>query len=332
MFLNPITSSLTYLMTTPSMNKTSIDDVASNYSPLASTATRNHSETSKIVAARSMGMSLNPSISEPTVSDILCGKDKTYSKHEGNLRFRQLIQDYVEPYQAATSKQQKMQITKEIVRHLEMQWSARFLKLVGSEWQEISTQNARDKTSHALRFAAGKHHKGKLSRSASTASASARKSKLSSNHCRHVSVDTWTNSSQTCTSNHDSSSNSSVDSSFHHEQVHVLGGATVVQSLFDRQQAILLKMRKDLECGDSSSSTDAEVRAITECMTSAHVYTATPRTTPATAAPATEEREVEGTGEEEEEEFNTLRAEDLEKLFGDPLHVGDWDNVMDLTR
>jgi hypothetical protein len=349
------------------MNKATIDENASNCSP---TTSNNSEQSDQKVAATSRTttstmmemMSTTIPIYEPTSSDILCGKDKTYSKHEGNLRFRQLIQDYVEPYQAATSKQQKMHITKEIVRHLETVWSARFLKMVissgGTEWEEISTQNARDKTSHALRFAAGKHHKGShklLSRSHSTASApsaartSARKfksqskSKSNSNHCRHVSVDTWTkHSSQSQTpytstnQSHDSSSDNSVASHHHHDgAMQVLEGAAVVQTLFDRQQVILLQMRKDLEYNDSSSnSDDAEVQAITQCITSAHVTSTTATPSKPAAAPATtEEREVEVPGDdEEEEEFNTLRAEDLEKLFGDPLHVGDWDNVMDLTR
>jgi hypothetical protein len=298
-------------MTTPGMNSNSIDNNASNHS-----TTTSNSEKGQKVAARTMGM-IMIDISEPTISDILCGKDKTYSKHEGNLRFRQLIQDYVEPYQEATTKQEKMQITKEIVRHLQTVWSARFLKKVGSEWQEISTQNARDKTSHALRFAAGKHSRKHGSRSASVTSSS-RKSKSSSNHRRHVSVDSWTNSRQSHTSNNDSSCNSSVASS--HEEVQVLGGAAVVKTLFDRQQAILIQMRKDLECGDS----DAEVQAITERTASAHVATTTTSTTTKTV--------VAATAVEPEEEFNTLRSEDLDRLFGDPLHVGEWDNVMDLTR
>jgi hypothetical protein len=62
------------------------------------------------------------------------------------------------PYQAATTKQQK---NAHYQGHLETVWWHVFLNwssAAGTEWQEISTQNARDKTS-APRFAAGKHHK-----------------------------------------------------------------------------------------------------------------------------------------------------------------------------
>jgi hypothetical protein len=55
-----------------------------------------------------------------------------------------------------------MHITKEIVRHLETVWSARFLKLVvGGDTQngKKSAHRTPAMTSHALRFAAGKHHK-----------------------------------------------------------------------------------------------------------------------------------------------------------------------------
>lgn len=100
-------------------------------------------------------------------------------------------------------------------------------------------------------------------------------------------------------------------------------------------------MRKDLEgCSGDTDSSDAEVQAITERAASAHVTAAfvaavaTPIATKSMATakavpPATEEEREE---EAPEEEFNTLREEDLDQLFGDPLHIGDWDYVTDLTR
>jgi hypothetical protein len=226
-------------------------------------------------------------VSKPAVSDIICGKDKTYAQHAGNQRFRQDIQDYVASYRSASNKQEKMNITKEIVYNLQINCSARFLKKVGSEWLEISDQNARDKTSHALRFAAGKH--------------GSRSCKAKKNHRRHVSADT-------STSSHPASSYSSTGShvcvvlstSPVTATAALSSDVTVVQNLFERQQAILTQFRKDLEEGGVSNEID----------------------TGATA-------EVDPN---KDDEFNTLRSEDLDRLMSEPLDDGEWDNILQLTR
>lgn len=106
---------------------------------------------------RSSSVSL---IASPAKYDILCGKDKTYNKHTGNGIFRDLIVDYVATYNQASSKQDKMKLTKEIVSHLQRKYGSRFIKIhkKTGQWQEISDQVARDKVSHALRFAAKHGH------------------------------------------------------------------------------------------------------------------------------------------------------------------------------
>lgn len=97
-------------------------------------------------------------IEQPSPYDILCGKDKSFSHHPGNLIFRDVILSFQERYANANSKPEKMQITKEIVQMLQATYNSRFIKLKpqGGEtqvWGEISDQAARDKVSHALRFA-----------------------------------------------------------------------------------------------------------------------------------------------------------------------------------
>jgi len=92
---------------------------------------------------------------QPTERDVLCGKDKTYSKHPGNAVYRATIAAQSVPYSQAVTKQAKMNITKAIVEHMRTHHGARFLQLSrkgGGVWTEISDQQARDKTSHALRF------------------------------------------------------------------------------------------------------------------------------------------------------------------------------------
>jgi hypothetical protein len=89
-----------------------------------------------------------------TPNDVLCGKDKTYGRHPGNQVFRQLIEASAHRYGTAQLKQEKMDMTQEIVQNMKEIYHARFLTLKGGEWHEISFGAARDKVSHALRFAA----------------------------------------------------------------------------------------------------------------------------------------------------------------------------------
>lgn len=88
----------------------------------------------------------------PTKYDVLCGQSRTCADHPGNQRFQAVLDMYVTKYQQATSKQEKMAITKETVQIINNS-SGRFLKYDknDNEWQEISTVMARDKVSHALR-------------------------------------------------------------------------------------------------------------------------------------------------------------------------------------
>ena len=105
----------------------------------------------------------NGSIVEPSKNDVLCGKDTTLARHPGNQKFRAKIQDELPRYLAARSKQDKMKITKSIVQYITIKQGSRFLKLQNSKdkgaWVEIDGQAARDKVSHALRFAARQQKK-----------------------------------------------------------------------------------------------------------------------------------------------------------------------------
>jgi hypothetical protein len=73
-------------------------------------------------------------------------------------------------YCAAPSKQEKMVITKEIVTFMQSEYGSRFLKMEGGNWVEINNQAARDKVSHALRFAARNLKKSESKTAASVAS------------------------------------------------------------------------------------------------------------------------------------------------------------------
>lgn len=93
--------------------------------------------------------------------DILCGKKKHEVNHPGSKNFRAVIEDYAPKYQTAITKQEKMAVTKEIYDSLSNQ-NSRFLKYSNDlqGWEEISSLLARDKISHALRFANRDKKKG----------------------------------------------------------------------------------------------------------------------------------------------------------------------------
>lgn len=86
----------------------------------------------------------------PTNSDILCGQSRICASHPGNRQFQGILEDFADRYDMATSKQNKMYMTKEVVAVIH-DIGGRFLKHKDGIWEEISTVAARDKVSHALR-------------------------------------------------------------------------------------------------------------------------------------------------------------------------------------
>jgi hypothetical protein len=54
-------------------------------------------------------------IETPKAADVLCGKDKTFGKHPGNMLYRDLIEAKALDYAAAIYKLDKMKLTTEIV-------------------------------------------------------------------------------------------------------------------------------------------------------------------------------------------------------------------------
>ena len=98
------------------------------------------------------------SIMKPESKDVLCGKVKTYERHPGNQNFRVTISKWASRYTSAQTKSQKMKITAGLVVYMQTNFNSRFLKKSttnsGQEiWEEIPDKAARDKVSHALRFA-----------------------------------------------------------------------------------------------------------------------------------------------------------------------------------
>ena len=78
----------------------------------------------------------------PLPLDVLCGKSRRCISHEGTRIFRMLIEQYRVKYHNAKSKQDRMEMTKEIVATIGKK--ARFLKFnrVTKQW-EVSEFPAR---------------------------------------------------------------------------------------------------------------------------------------------------------------------------------------------
>lgn len=133
--------------------------------------------------------------------DILCGQDKTFAQRPGNVIYHRLIQANAVAYAAAVTRSDRMRITKSIVTQLQTpdpllllgRRRRRFLKAAatrvlspttdadaaaggpapargggggGGGFAELSPVAARDKVSHALRFAA----RGSIAAAAAAAS------------------------------------------------------------------------------------------------------------------------------------------------------------------
>jgi hypothetical protein len=94
-------------------------------------------------------------IVEPSPMDVLCGRDRNYTKHPGNQVYRNLLEQQAFKYETKLSKAAKMEITKSIVQTMQTEHGSRFVRRIGNHhqgWEVLSHIQARDKTSHALRF------------------------------------------------------------------------------------------------------------------------------------------------------------------------------------
>lgn len=147
------------------------------------------------------GAHVTMKIRNPKPSDVLCGRGGGINAHEGNIAFRELVQDQKEQYNLAANKNEKAEISQEIVDHVTNR-GGRFLQRDESQpfsnsagkntgwWMGIDNIKAIAKTSQALREGAPRIRataaKTKPKKSAqkrsrkSTASAQARPSNYSS--------------------------------------------------------------------------------------------------------------------------------------------------------
>ena len=89
----------------------------------------------------------------PTEFDVLCGRGSSYYFHEGNRRFRLLIQDYLERYTLCKSKMDKSGQVLEIVALVRGSGGHFLRKGNDQRWHDIGDKLAREKIGHAFRDA-----------------------------------------------------------------------------------------------------------------------------------------------------------------------------------
>lgn len=83
-------------------------------------------------------------IPHPLPDDIICGRGKSIA-HKGNAKFRQLINEKKDEYQAARRREDKTKLTMEIVN--ELRQSSRFLLKDPSSqlWFEVGHEYMKEK-------------------------------------------------------------------------------------------------------------------------------------------------------------------------------------------
>jgi hypothetical protein len=89
-----------------------------------------------------------------TPFDVLSGRNKAAFGHEGNNYFRDLVQQFREPYQTAAKRHDKNAVATTLIRLVE-QRGGRFLKMSEGyeEYEVMSPEDAYEKVTHALRGA-----------------------------------------------------------------------------------------------------------------------------------------------------------------------------------
>jgi hypothetical protein len=103
----------------------------------------------RLVAVGSdLALSLNTTTPGP--DDVMFGRGKTTNRHGGNKRFRSVVAEHRQEYQAA-AKKQKTLISREVMQIIQ-QRGGRFLqKNKAGFWEPVKDAIAREKTSQALR-------------------------------------------------------------------------------------------------------------------------------------------------------------------------------------
>lgn len=89
---------------------------------------------------------------KPSNKDILCGRGKLYSKHAGNIRYAEAINESLQQYKNAPKRVSKSAVVSSLVHRLRDDGHRfiRFDKKKG-QWYELRAETIHEKTGHAIR-------------------------------------------------------------------------------------------------------------------------------------------------------------------------------------
>lgn len=88
----------------------------------------------------------------PGPYDVICARGAAAKKHPGNIRFRQIIQQFKPIYSKAETKVDKSLLVSEIVDSVRgMSPNGGFVKKFGNQWMEVGDSVAREKIGQCLR-------------------------------------------------------------------------------------------------------------------------------------------------------------------------------------
>jgi len=90
---------------------------------------------------------------QPGPLDVICARGKAAHKHEGNVRFRDLVNHFREEYAAKkTSKQQKSKIVTRVVNTIrQASPHGGFVKEINGNWYEVGDRSAKEKVGQTFR-------------------------------------------------------------------------------------------------------------------------------------------------------------------------------------
>ena len=96
------------------------------------------------------------SIAYPSSNDVLLGRGRPYHEFPGNVRLAQILEEYRDRYQKASTRKDKTAMSNMIVNMIREKWDGRFLtRLEKSDddcgWFEVSDSVAKEKVSHGFR-------------------------------------------------------------------------------------------------------------------------------------------------------------------------------------
>ena len=73
----------------------------------------------------------------PGPFDVLLGRQKLAQEHQGNLRFRHIVETFRTAYENNTTRWEKTNIANKIVEQVKQECKGRFLKMDGTGWVEV---------------------------------------------------------------------------------------------------------------------------------------------------------------------------------------------------